>query len=119
MNQEILKQTILISSDEEERENSSSVKSYVPAGLAVFGSIAFLIFRIYAGGANFISDGALMMLGLACYLTAAIFYLTNLYAPFKMAEKLGMWGASLGVFFNLSSWLFRWVIAHDARSKSS
>ncbi|HVE59113.1 MAG TPA: cytochrome c biogenesis protein CcsA [Pyrinomonadaceae bacterium] len=113
MNQEILKQPILISSDAEETENSSSIKSYIPAGLAVFGSIAFLIFRIYAGGANFISDGALMMLALACYLTAAIFYLTNLYAPFKMAEKLGMWGATLGVFFNLSSWLFRWVIAHE------
>ncbi len=114
MNQEILKQPILISSDtEEEEENVSSFKSYIPAGLAVFGSIAFLIVRIYADGANFISDGALMMLGLACYLLAAVFYLTNLYAPFKMAEKLGMWGATLGVFFNLSSWLFRWVAAYD------
>ncbi len=97
----------------EESENSSFFRSYIPFGLAVFGSIAFLIVRIYAGGANFISDGALMMLGLACYLLAAVFYLTNLYAPFKMAEKLGMWGATLGVFFNLSSWLFRWVAAYD------
>lgn len=113
MNQEILKQPILISSDTEESETSSSFKSYIPAGLAVFGSIAFLIVRIYAGGANFISDGALMMLALAAYLLAAVFYLTNLCAPFKMAEKLGMWGAGVGVFFNLSSWLFRWVAAYD------
>jgi len=113
MNQEILKQPILISSDTEESETSSSFKSYIPAGLAVFGSIAFLIVRIYAGGANFISDGALMMLALAAYLLAAVFYLTNLYAPFKTAEKLGMWGAGVGVFFNLSSWLFRWVAAYD------
>lgn len=113
MNQEILKQPILISSDKEEAENVSSFNTYIPAGLAIFGSIAFLIVRIYAGGANFISDGALMMLGLACYLLAAVFYLTNLYAPFKIAEKLGMWGATLGVFFNLSSWLFRWVAGYE------
>ncbi len=113
MNQEILKQPIIISSDKAEGETASSVKSYIPFALAICGSLAFLIIRIYTGGAHFISDGALMMLGLACYLTAAVFYLTNLYAPFKMAERLGMWGAGLGVFFNLSSWLFRWVIGYE------
>jgi cytochrome c-type biogenesis protein CcsB len=113
MNQEILKQPILVSGEREESEIASSLKSYIPAALAVFGSIAFLLIRIYSGGAHFISDGALMMLGLACYLTAACFYLTNLYAPFKMAERLGMWGATLGVFFNLSSWLFRWVFMYE------
>lgn len=54
-----------------------------------------------------------MMLALAGYLMAAVFYLTNLYAPSTIAEKLGIWGATLGVFFNLSSWLIRWVAAHD------
>ncbi|MEP6900442.1 MAG: cytochrome c biogenesis protein CcsA [Actinomycetota bacterium] len=112
MSQQILNQPILISSDHEE-EISPSVKSFIPFGLAVFGSIAFLILRIYAGGEHFISDGALMMLALACYLTAAVFYLTNVYAPSGVAERLGMWGAGLGVFFNLSSWLFRWVIAYE------
>ena len=96
MNQKILNQPILISSDQEESENSSFLRSFIPVGLAVFGSIAFLIIRIYAGGTNFISDGALMMLALACYLTAAVFYLTNLYAPSSVAERLGMWGAGLG-----------------------
>lgn len=60
MNQKILNQPILISSDQEESENSSFLRSFIPVGLAVFGSIAFLIIRIYAGGTNFISDGALM-----------------------------------------------------------
>jgi cytochrome c-type biogenesis protein CcsB len=113
MNQEILNQPILVSSDQEEGEISSSWKSYIPFGLAVFGSIALLIIRIFAGGTHLMSDGALMMIGLACYLTAAIFYLTNLYAPSSVAERLGMWGATLGVFFNLSSWLFRWVFAYE------
>jgi len=113
MNQEILKQPILVSAEKEEGENITSLRSYIPAALAVLGSILFVIIRIYTGGANFISDGALMMLGLACYLTAACFYLTNLYAPSSIAERLGMWGATLGVFFNLSSWLFRWVAGYE------
>ena len=113
MNQEILNQPILVSDEKAAGESASSLKSYIPAGLAVFGSIIFVIIRIYAGGAHFISDGALMMLALAAYLMAAVFYLTNLYAPSSIAERLGMWGATLGVFFNLSSWLFRWVAAYD------
>jgi cytochrome c-type biogenesis protein CcsB len=65
------------------------------------------------GGARFISDGALMMLALACYLMAATFHLTNLYAPSRMAQKLGLWLASFGVFFNFASWGVRWINAHD------
>ena len=65
------------------------------------------------GGENFINDGALMMLALAGYLVGAAFLLTNLYAPSGMAQKIGLWGAGLGFFFNLSSWLVRWVAAHD------
>jgi cytochrome c-type biogenesis protein CcsB len=64
-------------------------------------------------GAAFISDGALMMLALACYIMAALFQLTNLYAPSGMAEKIGFWTTALGVFFNLSSWLLRWVGAYE------
>lgn len=64
-------------------------------------------------GSSFISDTALMMLALACYILAALFQLTDLYAPSGMAEKIGYYGAALGVFFNLSSWLVRWVAAYD------
>ncbi len=92
---------------------SNTIGSYLPVGLAIFGSIVLLTVRIFAGGAHFISDGALMMLALACYLTAAVFYLTNLYAPSNIAERFGAWGAALGVFFNLSSWLVRWINAYD------
>src|SRR5687768_9334793 len=102
MNQEILNQPIIASGEAEEQgESLSNWRSYIPFALAILGSIALLFLRISAGGASFISDGALMMLALACYLIAAVFYLTNLYAPSNYAEKLGMWGATLGVFFNL------------------
>lgn len=91
----------------------SALWSYGPAAFAIFGSLALVALRINIGGDRFITDGALMMLALASYLIAAVFHLTNLYAPFRFAEKLGMWAATLGVFFNLSSWLVRWVAAYD------
>ncbi len=93
-------------------QNASSLRSYAPAILAVTGAFVMLGMRIEIGQ-RFISDGALMMIALACYLLAALFYLTNLYAPSDMARKIGLFTAGLGVFFNLSSWLVRWVSAFD------
>ncbi|CAN5530311.1 hypothetical protein BH10ACI2_BH10ACI2_07280 [soil metagenome] len=114
MNQEVLNQPIIVSSDKEGIPTLlSSLQSYIPAFFAIFGSLALLLIRINTGGEHFISDGALMMLALASYLIAAVFHLTNLYAPFRFAERIGMWAATLGVFFNLSSWLLRWVAGYD------
>lgn len=98
--------------EKSELANRSSWKSYLPAILAIAGAFLMLFLRIEIG-AKFISDGALMMIALACYILAALFQLTNLYAPSEMAQKIGLWGASLGVFFNLASWLVRWVGAFD------
>src|SRR6188768_2493066 len=92
--------------------SESPWRSYVPALVAIVGSFVMLGLRLQIG-ATFISDGALMMLALACYILAALFQLTNLYAPSSMAEKIGFFGAALGVFFNLSSWLIRWVGAYE------
>ena len=93
-------------------QNASSLRSYAPAILAVAGSLIVLAMRMQIGP-NFISDGALMMLALASYIFAALFHLTNLYAPSEMARKIGLFTAALGVFFNLTSWLVRWVAAYD------
>lgn len=87
-------------------------KSYLPAILAIAGSLGMLLLRLQMGQ-SFISDGALMMISLACYILGALFLLTNLYAPSEMARKIGFSTAALGVFFNLSSWLVRWVNAYD------
>jgi len=94
------------------RSSETSWLSYLPATLVIAGSLGMLLTRIQAGN-SFISDGALMMLALACYILAALFELTNLYAPSEMARKIGFWGAALGVFFNLSSWLVRWVSGYE------
>ena len=96
-----------------DEESPTSWQSYLPTIFAIVGAFLIAGLRIQMGGEKFIADGALMMLGLACYLIAAAFQLTNLYAPSRMAQKIGLWTTTLGVFFNLASWLVRWVAAHD------
>jgi ABC-type transport system involved in cytochrome c biogenesis permease subunit len=115
MSEQVIKPTFITPPimEEEAVKPTGSWRSYLPAAAAIGGSFALVALRINSGGDRFISDGALMMLALACYLFAAVFHLTNLYAPFRFAEKLGMWTATLGVFFNLSSWLVRWVATYD------
>ena len=93
-------------------ENNASWKLYLPAILAIVGAFVMMALRFQIG-ANFISDTAFMMMALACYLTAAAFGLTNLYATSAMSEKISFVTATLGVFLNLSSWLVRWVSAYD------
>jgi cytochrome c-type biogenesis protein CcsB len=87
--------------------------SYLPFAMALGGAFLLTLLRIQTGGENFIADGALMMLALACYIIAAAFQLTNMYAPSPVLQRLGLWTTALGVFFNLGSWLVRWVAAHD------
>lgn len=112
MSEQILEQPVLIS-DETSGDGLSNWRSFIPFIIAIAGSAILIFARISVGGDRFISDGALMMLALASYLIAAVFFLTNFYAPFKFAERLGLWAATLGVFFNLSSWLVRWATAYD------
>lgn len=103
---------IVTSKEKTQDRKPTTWKAYLPAILAIAGAFLMLGLRLQIG-AGFISDGALMMVALACYILAALFQLTNLYAPSEMAQKLGLWGAGLGVFFNLSAWLVRWVAAYE------
>lgn len=93
-------------------ENRTGWKPYLPTILVIVGALAMLGLRLQIGE-GFIADGALMMLALAGYILAAVFLLTNLYAPSRMVERIGFFSAALGVFFNLSSWLVRWVAGYD------
>ena len=96
---------------------SWSLRSYLPALLPVVGAVLMVLLRLQMGGDRFIGDGALMMIALACYLTAAAFHLTDLYAPSGMAQKIGLWAGCAGVFFNLASWGVRWVNGYDHELK--
>ena len=91
----------------------SRLRSFLPALVAVGGATLLTLLRMRTGGEQFISDGALMMLALATYLTAAVFALTNLYAPSPLFQRLSLWSATLGVFFNLASWGVRWVAGYE------
>ncbi|MBA2380370.1 MAG: cytochrome c biogenesis protein CcsA [Blastocatellia bacterium] len=93
-------------------EIHSPWKGYIPAVIAVVGAFLMLGGKLQMGD-GFMSDGALMMIALACYVLAGLFQITNLYAPSEMARKIGLWGATIGVFFNLSAWLVRWVAGYE------
>jgi cytochrome c-type biogenesis protein CcsB len=108
LNSDLLKQAL----PKMDAKHPSTWTSYLPAIFVIAGAFAMLGLRLQIGSV-FISDGALMMLALACYILAALFQLTNLYAPSGMATKIGYWGAAIGVFFNLSSWLVRWVNGYE------
>jgi cytochrome c-type biogenesis protein CcsB len=96
----------------ERLESRTTWRSFLPGVLVIAGAFVMLGLRLGIG-TSFVSDTAFMMLALACYILGALFQLTNLYAPSRMAEKIGFVGAALGVFFNLSSWLIRWVNGYD------
>jgi ABC-type transport system involved in cytochrome c biogenesis permease subunit len=112
MNREIIDRPAVMATNAKTRF-SESLRDYLPTIIALVGPLILVWARLSLGPDHFISDGALMMLALAAYLIAAVFYLTNFYAPFRLAEHLGLWAATVGVFLNLSSWLVRWVAAYD------
>src|SRR5256714_704456 len=105
---EVLKQPAVLGSPEVSLK-SARLSSYLPAGIAFAGAGALTLIRMKVGPEHFSTDGALMMLALAAYLIAAVFYLTNLYAPSSLFEKIGLGSATVGVMMNLSSWLVRWI----------
>src|SRR5256714_7085149 len=105
---EVLKQPAVLGSPELGLKGAQ-LSSYLPAGIAFAGAGALTLLRMKVGPEHFSTDGALMMLALAAYLIAAVFYLTNLYAPSSLFEKIGLGSATVGVMMNLSSWLVRWI----------
>lgn len=87
--------------------------SYLHVILPLLGAALMVTARI-KGGANAVPvDGSLITLAVLCYIIAAAALITNFWAPVKFLQKVGLWTASLGFFFNLSSWLIRWVAAGD------
>lgn len=89
-----------------------AILNYLPALLPLVGAALMLAARVKVG-AGFINDGALVVIALLCYIFAAALHLTDLYAPNKTLQKAALWTASLGLFFNLSGWLTRWVNMGD------
>lgn len=87
--------------------------NFLPAILPLVGAFLLLAARIKFGASAVPADGTLVVLGLLCYITAAASLMTNFWAPIGFLQRLGLWTASLGFFFNFSGWLVRWVAAGD------
>jgi ABC-type transport system involved in cytochrome c biogenesis permease subunit len=91
----------------------TSLPSYLPAILPLIGAALITIARVKMGRTAVPNDGALITLALLSYMISAASLMTNLWTPIKFLERLGLWVGSIGFFFNLSSWLVRWVEAGD------
>ncbi|HZS04680.1 MAG TPA: cytochrome c biogenesis protein CcsA [Blastocatellia bacterium] len=87
--------------------------NYLPALLPLIGVALMIAARINSGPTKFFDDGGLIVLAVLCYIFAAAFHLTNLYAPINALQKAGVWVMSLGFFFNLSSWTMRWITSGE------
>lgn len=91
----------------------SSIINYLPAILPIVGAALMVTARIQMGPSAVPNDGTLITLALLSYIFAAASLGTNLWTPNEFLQKLGLFTASLGFFFNLSSWLVRWVAGGD------
>jgi len=83
--------------------------NFLPAILPLVGAFLLLAARIKFGASAAPADFTLIVLALLCYMTAAASLMTNFWAPIRFLQRLGLATASLGFFFNFSSWLIRWV----------
>ena len=93
--------------------DQSGITNYLPALLPIIGAGLMTVARVKFGPSVMPNDGALVVVGLFCYIIAAAAHLTNLYAPSSLLQKLSLWTTAVGFFFNLSGWLVRWVTAYD------
>src|SRR5262245_2070920 len=87
----------------------SLIMNFLPALLPLIGAFLMLAARIKGGASAVPADFTLVVLAALCYITAAASLITNFWSPIKFLQRLGLMTASLGFFFNFSSWLIRWV----------
>lgn len=90
-----------------------SIMRYLPAILPLIGAALMVTARIRMGAGVVPEDGTLVVLALLCYIISAASLVTNFWAPIKFLQRLGLYMASVGFFFNLSGWLVRWVTSGD------
>ena len=87
--------------------------NFLPAILPLVGAFLMVAARIKFGAparpADVSLDFILIVLAVVSYMTAAVSLMTNFWAPIRFLQRLGIVTASLGFFFNFSSWLIRWV----------
>jgi cytochrome c-type biogenesis protein CcsB len=84
----------------------------VVAPMAV--ALVFIIARGYGGPGGFLNEGSLTLLALVSYIGAAVLLVTNLFVKDKLLSRLGRLTVAVGICFNLSGWMIRWIEAGEA-----
>jgi ABC-type transport system involved in cytochrome c biogenesis permease subunit len=90
------------------------VVSMLPVITPVVLAVAIILARLEFGPNRFLNEGALTMLALVSYISAAVLLVTNLFVKDKVVNRLGLITVALGYCFNLSGWMMRWIEAGDA-----
>jgi len=85
-----------------------------PVLASLAASILLIGARLYIGPKGFLYEGALTMLALISYICAAVLLVTNLFVKEQVLSRLGVVSVSIGVCFNFSGWMIRWIEAGDA-----
>ncbi|MFL6216557.1 MAG: cytochrome c biogenesis protein CcsA [Blastocatellia bacterium] len=86
----------------------------IPVIAPMLLALALILSRLYIGPKGLLYEGALTVLTLICYISAAVILVTNLFVRENVLRKLGLWTAVLGVGFNFAGWMMRWIEAGDA-----
>lgn len=81
----------------------------VPIALAAVIDVV----RLKSGPTSFLREGALTMLALISYITAAVIMVTDLLVRERILYKLGLITTLSGYCFNLSGWMMRWIEAGE------
>ena len=76
-------------------------------------ALLFIFARLKFGEHGFLYEGALTMLALICYISAAVLFVTNLFVKENVLSRLGLWTTALGYSFGLSGWMMRWIEAGE------
>ena len=86
----------------------------LPVITPIVFAVAIILARLQFGRSGFLNEGALTLLALISYITAAVLMLTNLFVKDKLLNRLGLITVATGYCFNLSGWMMRWIEAGDA-----
>jgi ABC-type transport system involved in cytochrome c biogenesis permease subunit len=82
----------------------------------MLGAVVLILARLNLGRTALLYEGALTMLALICYMSAAVLLVTKLFVRVDLLNRLGLLSLGLGICFNFSGWMIRWMEAGDAES---
>ncbi len=92
---------------------AKKIWGFWPVILPIALAAVFNLMRLNMGRTVFLNEGALTMLALICYLSAAVLLVTNLFVKEEVLYKLGLLTTAMGYCFNLTGWMMRWIEAGD------